>query len=194
VRTTPSLPRSWAHFSLLSLHSHRNVWAYLRLLGQPNALLALGRGSPQASAAAPAWAQKMDRLAGADGSSEEEDAPPPQAAGARKPSWRIESELSGLEHTANRICCVTEQVLDAFIGPGRLPSLSLCAFPPTSSSCYACLSLCLPLSLSSTLPRSPSLSPSLTLSAFLSVSLSASGGGGGSHTPRRVNTMMKLLH
>jgi hypothetical protein len=41
VRKTPSRPRSWANFSLLSLFSHRNAcWANLHLLGQPNTLLA----------------------------------------------------------------------------------------------------------------------------------------------------------
>jgi hypothetical protein len=34
-------PRSWANFSLLQLYSHRNVWANLHLLGQPNTFLAL---------------------------------------------------------------------------------------------------------------------------------------------------------
>jgi hypothetical protein len=42
VRTTratsgPSWPRSWGNFSLVSLCSHRNVWANLHILGQPNA-------------------------------------------------------------------------------------------------------------------------------------------------------------
>jgi hypothetical protein len=36
VRKMPSWPRSWANFSLLSLYSHRNAWASLHLLGQPN--------------------------------------------------------------------------------------------------------------------------------------------------------------
>jgi hypothetical protein len=43
VRKTPSWPRSWATFSLLSLYSHWNAWANLRLLecmGQPNIFLA----------------------------------------------------------------------------------------------------------------------------------------------------------
>ena len=40
VRKTPSWPRSWANFSLLPLCSHRNAWANLRLLGQPNSFLA----------------------------------------------------------------------------------------------------------------------------------------------------------
>jgi hypothetical protein len=40
VRKTPSWPRSWANFSLLSLYSHRNTWASLHLLGQPNTFLA----------------------------------------------------------------------------------------------------------------------------------------------------------
>ena len=34
----PGWPRSWANFSLLSLYSHRNAWANLHLLGQPNTL------------------------------------------------------------------------------------------------------------------------------------------------------------
>ena len=42
VRKTPCRPRSWANFSLLQLYSHRNVWANLRLLGQPNTFLAAG--------------------------------------------------------------------------------------------------------------------------------------------------------
>ena len=41
VRKTPSWPRSWASFSLLQLHSHRNAWANSHLLGQPNTFLAL---------------------------------------------------------------------------------------------------------------------------------------------------------
>ena len=40
VRKTPSWPRSWANFSLLPLYSHRNAWANLHLLGQPNTFLA----------------------------------------------------------------------------------------------------------------------------------------------------------
>ena len=36
----PSWPRSWANFSPLSLYSHRNAWANLHLLGQPNTFLA----------------------------------------------------------------------------------------------------------------------------------------------------------
>jgi hypothetical protein len=43
VRKTLSWPRSWANFSLLSalqLCSHRNAWANLHLLGQPNTFLA----------------------------------------------------------------------------------------------------------------------------------------------------------
>ena len=40
VRRTPSWPRSWADFSLLSPYSHR----ILHLLGQPNTFLAGGRG------------------------------------------------------------------------------------------------------------------------------------------------------
>ena len=46
VRKTPSWPRSWASFSLLSLCSHRNAWANLHLLRQPDAFLA--RGPPPA--------------------------------------------------------------------------------------------------------------------------------------------------
>ena len=42
VRNTPSWPRSWASSCLLSLCSHRNAWANWHLLGQPNAVLALG--------------------------------------------------------------------------------------------------------------------------------------------------------
>ena len=40
VRKTPSWPRSWANFSFLQLCSHRNAWANLHLLGQPNNFLA----------------------------------------------------------------------------------------------------------------------------------------------------------
>ena len=40
VRKMPSWPRSWANFSLLQLYSHRNAWANLHLLGQPNTFLA----------------------------------------------------------------------------------------------------------------------------------------------------------
>jgi hypothetical protein len=40
VRKTPGWPRSWANFSLLYPYSHRNAWANLRLLGQPNTFLA----------------------------------------------------------------------------------------------------------------------------------------------------------
>jgi hypothetical protein len=40
VRKTPSQPRGWANSSPLLLHSHRNAWASLRLLGRPNSLLA----------------------------------------------------------------------------------------------------------------------------------------------------------
>jgi hypothetical protein len=43
VRKTPSCPRNWANFSLLSLYSHGDAWANSHLLGQPNALLAIGR-------------------------------------------------------------------------------------------------------------------------------------------------------
>jgi hypothetical protein len=41
VRKTPSWPRSWANFSLLSLYSHGNARANLHLLGQPNSFLVL---------------------------------------------------------------------------------------------------------------------------------------------------------
>jgi hypothetical protein len=45
VRKTPSWPRSWANFSLLSLYSRRNACANLHLLGQPNTFFARdGRG------------------------------------------------------------------------------------------------------------------------------------------------------
>ena len=40
VRKTPSWPRSWANFSLLSLYSHRNARANVHLLGQPNIFIA----------------------------------------------------------------------------------------------------------------------------------------------------------
>jgi hypothetical protein len=40
VRKMPSWPRSWANFSLLQLYSHRNAWANLHLVGQPNTFLA----------------------------------------------------------------------------------------------------------------------------------------------------------
>jgi hypothetical protein len=40
VRKTPSWPRSWANFSLLQLYSHRNAWANLHSLCQPNTFLA----------------------------------------------------------------------------------------------------------------------------------------------------------
>ena len=33
VRKTPSWPRSWANFSILSLYSHKNAWANLHILG-----------------------------------------------------------------------------------------------------------------------------------------------------------------
>ena len=41
VRKTPSWPRSWASFSLLSLYSHRNSRANLHCLGQPHTFLAI---------------------------------------------------------------------------------------------------------------------------------------------------------
>jgi hypothetical protein len=40
VRTTPCRPRSWANSSFLQLYPHRNAWANLHLLGQPNTVLA----------------------------------------------------------------------------------------------------------------------------------------------------------
>ena len=40
VRTMPSWPRSLANFSRLQLYSHRNTWANLHLLGQPDTFLA----------------------------------------------------------------------------------------------------------------------------------------------------------
>jgi hypothetical protein len=45
VRTTPSWPRSWTNFSPLSLYPHRNAWANLDLLGQPNTLHATATSS-----------------------------------------------------------------------------------------------------------------------------------------------------
>jgi hypothetical protein len=45
MRKTASRPRSWANFSLLSLCSHRNAWANLHLLGQPNTFFAAGKKS-----------------------------------------------------------------------------------------------------------------------------------------------------
>ena len=44
VRKTPSWPRSWANFSILSLYSHVSAWANLHILGQPNTFLAPGLG------------------------------------------------------------------------------------------------------------------------------------------------------
>ena len=41
MRKTPSWPKSWANFSLWQLHSHKNAWANLHHLGQPNTFLAL---------------------------------------------------------------------------------------------------------------------------------------------------------
>ena len=35
-----SWPRSWANFSLLQLYAHRNAWANLHFLGQPDTVLA----------------------------------------------------------------------------------------------------------------------------------------------------------
>jgi hypothetical protein len=51
----PKLAQIWANFSLLSLYSHRNAWANLHLLGQPNTLLARGAGGP-----APLRTQSVD--------------------------------------------------------------------------------------------------------------------------------------
>jgi hypothetical protein len=39
ARKTPSWPRSWANLSLLYLYYHRNAWANLHLLDQPNTVL-----------------------------------------------------------------------------------------------------------------------------------------------------------
>jgi hypothetical protein len=36
VGKTPRWPRSWANFSLLQMSSHKNAWANLHLLGQPD--------------------------------------------------------------------------------------------------------------------------------------------------------------
>ena len=36
----PGWPRSWANLRLLELYSHRNAWANLHLLGQPDAFVA----------------------------------------------------------------------------------------------------------------------------------------------------------
>jgi hypothetical protein len=51
VRKVPSWPRSWANFSLLPLYSHRNAWASLHLLGQPNTFLAPAAGGRRRGAA-----------------------------------------------------------------------------------------------------------------------------------------------
>jgi hypothetical protein len=40
VRKAPSWSRSWANFNHLQLYSHRNAWANLHVLGQPNTFLA----------------------------------------------------------------------------------------------------------------------------------------------------------
>jgi hypothetical protein len=53
VRKPPSWPRSWAGFSLLQLYFHRNAWANLHLLGQPNALLARRPSAPTRSTRSP---------------------------------------------------------------------------------------------------------------------------------------------
>jgi hypothetical protein len=44
VWEVPSWPRSWPNFSLSQLHSHRNAWANLHILGQPDTFLAQGAG------------------------------------------------------------------------------------------------------------------------------------------------------
>ena len=55
VSKTPTRwPRSWANFSLLSLHFHRNAWANLHVLGQPNTFLAQGQDC-QAQGSARRW-------------------------------------------------------------------------------------------------------------------------------------------
>ena len=46
VRRTPCWPRSWASSGLLWLCSHRNPWANLHPLGQPNTFLAPVQGGP----------------------------------------------------------------------------------------------------------------------------------------------------
>ena len=51
VRKIPSWPRSWANFSLLSLHSHWNARANPHILGQPNTLLAAVGGAAPADRA-----------------------------------------------------------------------------------------------------------------------------------------------
>jgi hypothetical protein len=40
VRKTPIWPGNWSNFSVLQLYSHRNAWANLHILGQPNTFLA----------------------------------------------------------------------------------------------------------------------------------------------------------
>ena len=42
VRRPPNWPRSWANSSLSQQYSHRNAWANLYILGQPNTFLAAG--------------------------------------------------------------------------------------------------------------------------------------------------------
>jgi hypothetical protein len=44
VGKTQSWSRIWANFRPLSLHSHRNAWAKVHLLGQPNTLLSCSSG------------------------------------------------------------------------------------------------------------------------------------------------------
>jgi hypothetical protein len=53
VRRAPSWPRGWANFSLLWLHSHRNAWAKVHPLGQPNTDLSRCRGSRRRMKARP---------------------------------------------------------------------------------------------------------------------------------------------
>jgi hypothetical protein len=45
VRKTPSWPRSWANFSLLPLYSHRNAWANLHSVDQPNTFVAVAHAT-----------------------------------------------------------------------------------------------------------------------------------------------------
>ena len=60
MRKTPSWPRSWANFSLFCLYSHRNVWANLHLLGQPNTVLAYS--GPQRSTTVSLVCDSEDRI------------------------------------------------------------------------------------------------------------------------------------
>jgi hypothetical protein len=61
VRNTPSWPRSWANFSLLWLHSHRNAWANWHLLGQPNTFLAQAAAAPRAGRALRVLRRRLHR-------------------------------------------------------------------------------------------------------------------------------------